>query len=491
MGFCQFAFAQNKSQIEILGADDLRGTKINGEDVQKLIGNARFKHQEALMFCDSAYFYRKKNSIEAFGNVRINQGDTLNLYGDFLNYDGNTKIATVTGKEVKLVNPNFNLLTDKLIFDRKNNTADYYTGAIIESKNDSNVLVSKIGHYFTNTQLFTFKKNVVLTNPNFIMHSDTLKYYSNTEMVNFLGPTTITGDSNLIYCETGWYDTKKDQSRYFDNAYIITDGRKLEGDTLYYDRKLGFGQANGNMLITDTANLILIAGNHGEIYEHKDSAVVSKDPVLTQIIDGDSLFMHADTFKFFSDSSLKRYLFAYHHVKIFKSDLQGKCDSIAYALSDSTIELHSDPILWSDSNQLTAIRIDLKMKNKQIHSIFLDEDAFIISEVDSVKYNQIKGKEMTGFFKDSKLSKIKVRGNGETTYFGQDEEGKFIGVNVAESSGLDITLKDNAINTITYINMPTATMYPMDELDPKTELRYKGFQWLNHLRPRKKADIFN
>ena len=200
--------------------------------------------------------------------------------------------------------------------------------------------------------------------------------------------------------------------------------------------------------------------------------------------------MHADTFKIYTNQKNNKFLSAYHGVKIFKSDLQGKCDSIAYSLSDSTIELHDEPILWSDSNQLTAIRIDLKMKNKQIHSIFLDQEAFIISEVDSVKYNQIKGKVMTGYFKNSKLSKIKVRGNGQTTYFGQDEDGKFIGVNVAVSSDLDITLKDNAINTISFINDPEATMYPMDELDPKTELRYKGFKWLIDLRPRRKADIY-
>lgn len=490
LGLVLSSFSQKKTQIEILGADDLIGSKINGEQVQKLVGNARFKHQDALMFCDSAYFYRKTNTIDAFGHVRINQGDTLNLYGDFLVYDGNTKVATVTGKEVKLDNPNFTLITDRLIFDRKNNTADYYTGAVIESKNDSNLLVSIIGHYYTNLQLFTFKKNVVLTNPNFVMHSDTLKYFSNTEMVNFLGPTTITGDSNLIYCENGWYNTRLDRSRYYQNAYILTDGKQLKGDSLYYDRKIGFGKAQGNMSIIDTAQSIIITGQHGEVYEKKDSAVVSQEPTLTQIIDGDSLFMHADTFKVYRDIKGNQFLFAYHGVRIYKSDLQGKCDSIAYALSDSTIQLFNDPILWSDSNQLTAIRIDLRMANKKINSIFLDQDAFIISEVDSVKYNQIKGKEMTGFFKDSRLNLIQVRGNGETTYYGQDDDKKFIGVNVAESSNINIALDEDGIQSISFLNKPNATMHPMGELDPVTELRYKGFKWLIDLRPRSKEDIY-
>ncbi len=484
-------WGQEKQKIEILHAEELVYTKKSDVEAQRLIGNVQFRHQNALMYCDSAYLYRFKNQLEAFGNIRINQGDTLNLYGDHLDYDGDTQIAKVNGDEVQLINPDFTLTSTELIYNRQNNVADYYSGAIIESKNDSNVLISRIGHYFADLQLFTFKDSVVLTNPNFVMHSDTLKYFSNTELVNFLGPTTITGDSNLIYCETGWYDTRKDQSRYFNNAYIITDGRKLEGDTLFYDRVIGYGQADGDILITDTANNVLISGQHGEIFENQDSAVISQQPLMVQIIEEDSLFMHADTFKFHKNKAEKQFMLAYHKVKIFKSDLQGKCDSIAYSLSDSIVKLYDEPVLWSDSNQLTAVRIDIRMKDKKIHSIFLEQDAFIVSEIDSLRYNQIKGKEMTGYFKNSELHKIAVRGNGETTYYGQDEQEKFIGVNVAESSDIDITLKEHKINTISFINQPKATMYPMGELDPVKDLRYKGFKWLIHLRPRTKQDIFD
>lgn len=487
--FC--SFSQETQKIELIQANELVFQEKTGIKAQRLIGDVIFKHKEALMYCDSAYLYRNENKLEAYGSVRINQGDTMNLYGDELTYDGDKQLAIVKGEEVKLINTNFTLTTTELEYDRSVNRADYYRGAVIESKNDSNVLISKIGHFYANEALFFFKDSVELSNPNFVMHSDTLKYFSNTEFVTFLGPTTITGDSNLVYCETGWYDTKKDQSQYYDNAYILTDGRKLEGDTLYYDRMIGYGEANQNIVITDTANQIMIAGEHGEIYEQIDSAIIYDQPLLTQILDGDSLFMHADTFKLYKDSLDEQLMIAYHDVKIFKSDLQGKSDSIVYALSDSTIQLHREPVLWSDSNQLTAVQINIRTKNNKIHSIFLDQDAFIISEVDSIKYNQIKGKEMTGYFKGSKLNSIQVRGNGETTYYGQDEQNKFIGVNVAESSDIDITLADNKINTISFINAPKATMYPMGEKDPVTELRYKGFQWLIEYRPRKKSDIFD
>lgn len=483
-------FAQKKTLIEVVQADVLVGIKKGGVDAQQLIGDVIFKHQGALMYCDSAYLYKKTNTMDAFGSIRINQGDTINLYGDFLTYQGNEQVATVTGKEVRLVSPDFTLITDRLIYDRLNNTASYFTGATITSSNDSNVLVSNRGYYYTNASLFTFKDSVVLTNPSFVMNSDTLRYYTNTEMVNFLGPTTIVGDSNLIYCENGWYDTKKDQSKYYENAYIISDGKKLEGDSLYYDRNLGFGRADGNIQITDTVENMIVNGQHGKIYELKDSAVVSENSLLTQIFDNDSLFMHADTFKIFKTASGEENLQAYYGVRIYKSDLQGVCDSIAYSFSDSTIRLFKDPILWSDNNQLTADTINLLLENNKIKSIFLDQSAFIISEVNEKRYNQIKGKTMQGYFRDSKLRKIMVRGNGQTTYYGQDEKEKFIGVNVAESSNINITLNDDGVEEIVFLKKPKAKMHPIGELDDETELRYAGFKWLIEKRPTSKASLF-
>lgn len=484
-----YSVAQKKEQIEIIQANDLFFGERNGQKAQRLIGAVIFKHKDALMYCDSAFLYPKTNVIDAFGSVQINQGDTLNLYGDFLNYDGNTQLAIVTGKLVRLISSDFTLTTDRLLYNREENIASYYTGGLIESKNDSNVLVSRIGYYFANDQLFTFKDSVVLTNPDFRMESDTLKYFTTTEMVNFLGPTTIYGDSNLIYCERGWYDTQKDQSQYFDNAYLISDGKKLEGDILYYDRAKGLGKADGNIQITDTVENIIITGEHGRVFELSDSAIVTDSSLLIQVFDNDSLFMHADTFKVFKTAEGEQKLFAYYGVRIFKSDLQGVCDSIVYSISDSTIKLFTDPVLWSEENQLTADRIDIRTANNKIHSLFLDQNSFIISALDDVRFNQIKGKEMTGYFKDSKLSKIKVKGNGQTTYFAQDEAEKFIGVNVAVSSDIDITIKDKKINTITFLKQPEAIMHPMGELDPELDLRYKGFNWRITEKPNRKDII--
>lgn len=485
---CHSIYAQRKERIEIKRADALESIKKEGLKGQKLVGNVQFKHQNTLMYCDSAYLYSKTNNIDAFGSIRINQGDTLNLYGDQLKYIGNEGLAIVTGKEVKLIGNEFTLTTDKLYYNRTKNSARYNTGGIIKSNRDANVLSSRTGYFYMNRSLFTFKDSVTLNNPEFEMISDTLEYSTNSKVVKFFGPTTIKGDSNLIYCENGYYNTISDESQYYNDAYILSDGRKIVGDTLFYNRNNGYGQADGNVEIIDTAENVTITGGHCEIYEEKDSAIVTEKSLLTQVFDNDSLFLSADTFKFFSNEG-KRELFAYYDVKIFKSDLQGVCDSISYLLSDSVVELHNDPILWSEQNQLTADSMSLQIANGKIKSIFLDQNAFIISRVDEQRFNQIKGKEMTGYFNSSKLEKVEVRGNGETTYFAQDEEEKFIGVNVAESSDIDIKIKGQTINSITFINQPKATMYPIGTLNPVTELRYRGFSWRIDEKPTSKNSL--
>src|SRR5690554_3408546 len=213
-------FSQKRDQIRILRAESLEGVERDGQKAQKLIGDVQFSHQNAIMYCDSAFLFSKANTLHAFGSVRINQADTSNLYGDKLVYDGNTKIARVTGKTVKLINEDFTLTTTELTMNRTTDETRYIVGGTIESKTDSNVLVSQKGYYHAPTKSFTFKDDVVLTNPDFTMKSDTLKYNSGSKLVTFLGPTTIENDSNFIYCENGWYDTEADLSKYFKNSYL-------------------------------------------------------------------------------------------------------------------------------------------------------------------------------------------------------------------------------------------------------------------------------
>ena len=495
------------AKIEILNANTLEFEERDGENVKRLIGDVRLKHDDALMFCDSAYIYSSNNTMDAYGHVRINQGDSLQLYGDSLKYDGNTKIAILRG-DIRLVNEDMTLTTSYLDYNRTDNIAYYYGGGKMVNQKENNTLTSEQGYYHSNGEAFYFKENVVLTNPDYTIEADTLNYNSASEIVNFLGPTTITSDDNFIYTEKGWYNTQSNKSKFYENAYLFSEEKLIEGDTLYYDRELGFGEIICNGTITDTVENIILMGDVAHLFELKDSAMITGEALMMQLFDEDTLFMHADTFKISSQYVLRdsllnendttgikgdtiRNLFAYNHVKFFKNDMQGKADSMAYNFSDSTINFYHDPVIWSKENQITADFIYLVMANGEIDKMYMNNNAFIISKVDSLtkNYNQIKGKNMVGYFKDDELRKIDVIQNSETVYYPIDDDGKYIGVNKLSGENLLVLLKDNEIETITFINSPEGLLTPMDQINPK-EVVLKGFNWRIEEQPQSMFDVF-
>ena len=482
--------AQNEKKGKIkFSAEHIQYDEKLGNKARRLIGDVVFEHDGVLMYCDSAYHYPEANSLDAFSNVHIKQGDTLDLFGDSLKYNGNTKVARVFGN-VRLLTKDMTLTTSQLTFYRMENYALYTTGGTLVNNKENNRLYSNIGYFYPNRSLFHFKDSVRLYNPEYTIETDTLHYNSQTEVTYFMGPTYIISEENLIYCENGWYDTKTNLSNYYLNAYLINEKQKLEGESMFFYRNAGYGKVMGNVQITDTIEDIIINGDLSHFYQQQDSAIVTGDSTqLTQLYDTDSLFLHADTFRIVTDSNQSKKVFAYHQVKFYKSDLQGKCDSMIYSFADSVIRLYTDPVIWSGENQLTADYMEIRTANNKINTIFMDQNSFIISQVDSVRYNQIRGKVITGYFINNDLSTVDVRGNGQTIYYSLDEQDKFIGVNRGESSDLLIRLKDNKLQTITFINDPDATFYPIMELKPE-ELRLKDFIWRKTERPLSRWDIF-
>ncbi len=522
-------------KVEILNAGSLKFDNNIAAGAKRLIGDVQFKHENTLMFCDSAYFY-SDNSLDAFGHVHIQQNDGINLYGDLLKYSGETKIAVLT-RNVKINKTDMELTTDILNYDIGTGIGYYTTPARIVNKD--NVLTSDKGSFFSKTNDFNFKKNVVLTNPQFVINCDTMRYNTTTKITYFLGPTTIKSKENLIYCEDGWYDTNNDLSRFNKNAYIISKEQKMIGDSLYYDRKQGIGRAFSNIQIIDTSQNLTVKGDYAIHYELSDISFVTGTALLTQRYDKDTLFLHADTLKVISINALKKpiqtkitsqepkgkgkakdskkkkqktkeveqtapvikdtinteekiksskILFAYHKVKFYKSDMQGKCDSLLYSMIDSTMKLFGKPVIWSEENQLTSDSMKIQTGEKSIQSIELKSSGFIVSMEDSIHYNQIRGKYMKGFFKKNDLYLIKVEGNGQTIYYDKEKE-KLRAVNRADCTNLNIYLKNKKMNHITFITKPEATLYPLNQIDVK-ELKLKDFIWRGQERPIKISDIF-
>lgn len=481
------SFSQKTTKIDLINANTLEFDKKIGEDVKRLIGNVILKHDQTFLYCDSAYLHSESNSVDAFGNVRINS-DSVTIYSEILHYDGDTKTAHAD-KNVKMIDNKMVLVTDHLTYNTKSNIGNYTTGGKITDP--ENVLTSTIGYYYVDEKQFYFKKNVVLVNPRYTMRSDTLVYNTETEVSHFYGPTTIVSKENLIYCENGWYNSNNDIAQFNKNAYFTNKVQKLNGDSLYYDRKIGFGKAFNNITAIDTVQHITMKGNYAEYYEKLGKSMVTKKAVLIQDIDGDSLFLHADTLKaFFDTTGAGKTLFAYNHAKFFKSDLQGLGDSIVYSFKDSTIFMYTKPMIWSDKNQLSADTIMIFLRKNQVKQMNLYSSSFIISKDDSIRFNQIKGKNLVGHFINNKLNKINVYGNGETVYYVRDDKNKLVGVNKAVADNLLIFVNENQIKSITFLTKPEATLYPEKDLS-KNDVRLKNFKWEEDKRPADEFDIFH
>lgn len=484
-------FSQENKQVEIIQAGSLEGVKIDGEEVRRLVGNVIFRQEDTYMYCDSALFYESSNSIDAFGNVRI-EGPRAKLYGDILHYRGNERLADVTGRIVRMTDGKMVLTTGSLQYDLASDMGYYQAGGKVVDK--ENVLTSKKGYYAAKEKVVFFKDDVVLVNPKYVIKSDTLKYSTPTEIAYFLGPSDInsTGtDSAHIYCEDGWYNTITGKSRFAKNAYIESGESKLQGDSLVYERNTKVGRAWYNVTITDTVQKVIISGGYAWMNEVSGKSFVTGEALLTKVFEADSLFLHADTLFAQQDTATRQKTYiACHRVRVYKPDLQAQCDSLVYSTVDSVIWFYSAPILWNDRNQLTAEKISLQLSGNKITTMDLYADAFICGMEDSLRYNQIKGRQMRGFFNDNRLQRILVTGNGQSVYHIRNKLKQLTGVNQAACSDMMIYLDSARVEKINLIQAPDATLFPIKQTDPSA-MRLKGFAWKGWLQPKSKEDIFS
>ena len=607
-------FAQESKRIEILNANTIGFNKKLGKDVKRLIGDVQFKHGSALMYCDSAYLNSRTNILKAFHNVHIIQNDSIDLYGDFLDYNGNTKMAKVR-QNVKLIHDKSILTTDSLDYDRVTNIAHYFSWGFL--KDQQNDLESVNGYYYSNTKDYYAVDSVTLVNPDYTIYSDSLRYNTGTDISYFYGPTDIVSDSNLIYCEYGWYNTKENNTRVSKNAYILNKEKKLIGDSLFYDRNIGFGEAFSNIAMLDTSAQVLITGHYANYYERPDRIYVTDSALLTKYGDGDTVFIHADTLRMrtifdtlwvqevqfidtlykdtldysipynddtnidttvipgktdsvpnlyttimqsdflylndliaiFSDKEEEieenkgikdpnisvsdsirasdlidpsipfdlseqikidttlvpyidtvKIITAYYHTQIFKVDIQTRCDSLSYSDKDSIIRLYGSPIIWSDEQQISADYIEILTENNNPTELFLDQSAFIAIKDDSLRYNQIEGATMRGYFNDNnELYKLWVEKNAKSIFFPREDQteeqkkdsvkGDLVGANVTESTNMMIWFKENQPYKITLYSTPNGVLNPVEH-KPASEYALDGFSWKDTIRPKKLEDIF-
>lgn len=474
-------------------------TKELGPDIKVLIDSVVFKHENSVMFCDSALFNYETDYFDAFGNVRIikpgkDLKDTVFLFGDTLHYSGKEKYARVRNNVI-LKKDSLLLETDSLDYDLAKNIGYYFNNGV--TVNGKDTLKSVFGYYYADDNEFFFKKNVEVINPRFKMFSDTLKHNTKTKISYFIGPTDIISDSNYIYCENGWYDHNNNISQFNKNAFFKNKEQKLQGDSLYYNRNSGVGKAFKNVTFKDSLQDVLLKGNKGFYNENTGFFLMTDKAVFIQVAENnDSLFMHADTLQSYKDSLITndtsvvyRVIQAFYHVKTYKPDFQSICDSLVYNLADSVIEMHGNPVMWSDSNQLSADYIEIFTYKNDVDEIDMIDNAFIISQSDSVRFNQIFGDKMYAYIDDRKVSEVEVSGNGKSVYFIRDDNEKLVGVNFINCKRMNIYLKDNKLDRIWFYEKPTGKIHPPLSLSIQETL-LPGFKWEEANRPKKKEDIF-
>lgn len=479
---------KNATLVLLENSDILSFDKDMNADVQVLKGNVRFRHDNALLYCDSAYFYQKNNSFDAFGHVRIVQGDTLFVYGDLLYYDGNIKLARLR-QNVRMENRKTTLTTDSLNYDRLANLSYYYTGGKITDP--LNTLTSVWGQYSPVTNEALFKKSVRLINKSFTMDADTLKYNTQTRIANIVGSTHIIYNKETdIYSNRGWYNTTTERSMLLDRSLVKQkDGKTLVGDTIFYDKKQKYGEGFTKVVLTDSVQKSTLYGNYISYNEKKEIGLATDSALLVDWSSKDSMFVHADTL-FVSKDSVYNLARGYYHVRFYRNDVQGLCDSLAYSARDSVLNMFGQPVLWTENNQLSGECVQVFTKNKKVERIHVLRAAIAIQHEDSVYYNQLSGKEIIAYVDSGQLKKVHVNGNAETIYYPKDDkDSTLIGLNKTQSSFVVMYFRNKKVDRILLTAASTGNVYPLTQLTAK-DLFLNNYFWIEEQRPMKKEDLF-
>ena len=475
-----------KTKVYLIHSNTLSFDKAVKPDAQILNGDVCFRHDSSYMYCDSAYFFEQTNSLEAFSNVRMEQGDTLFVYGDYLFYDGNTQVAYLR-ENVRMENGQVTLFTDSLNYERIPNIGYYFEGGLIVDS--LNQLSSFYGQYSPETKLAVFNDSVQVENPDFTLYSDTLHYDTESKVATILGPSVIVSDSGTIHTSRGWYDTVNNTSLLLDQSQVESGEKILIGDSIFYNRDTGMGEVYGNMSLIDTAQHVTLQGEYGYYNEQTGYAFATDSARFLEYSQGDTLFLHADTLQMVTVDSVYREIKAYYGVRFYRIDMQGVCDSMQFNTRDSVLYMYTEPVLWNEQYQLYGDTIAIYMNDSTIDYAHVIQFAFAAQHVDSSYYNQLKGNDLKAYFEGQAVHQIDVAGNAESIFYPLEKDGAKVGMNETKSGFLTIWVKDNKLDKLKIWPSPVGSMTPIPDLKPDQKM-LKDFYWFDYLRPKNRDDIY-
>ncbi|MDG1730588.1 MAG: OstA-like protein [Algibacter sp.] len=501
--------AQSEKKIKIEYAGKLTideanypGAKIlTRDDAQQV----HIEHGGANMWCDKAIHYSKENFIEAYGNVILKQGDTINMSSKYIEYSGLTELAFASG-DVVMKDPNSTISSDTLYLDRTRQQAFYKSGGKVV-KDSSGTITSKIGRYYMDIKKYQFVEDVVLVSDESTINSNYFDFYSDTGYAYLFGPSTITTETSKTYCEKGFYDTENKVGYALKKSKIDYDNRIIEGDSLYFDNNKSFASATNNITVTDTINKSIIKGHYAEVFKEKDSVFIIKRALAITVQEQDSVYIHADKIMV-TGKPENRIIKAYYNAKIFKTDLSGKSDSIhsdqktgvtkllniPSLTSGDKFSVKRKPILWNLENQMTGDTIHLLSNNEteKIDSLLVFENAFIISRdtISKNGYNQINGKRLVGLFnEENQLRQVDVTKNAQSIFYARNDEQELIGIDKSKSGSISILFDNGDIDEYTRYNQIDGNLFPESKF-PEKEKFLKGFDWREEERPKSVEDLF-
>ena len=485
-----------KSRVHLLHVDSMFFDDRVSKTAQFLVGNVQFEHEGIYMYCDSALYYEASNSFDAYGNVKMVQGDTLTLDGEILYYNGMDQLARVR-HNVVLRHVETTLYTDSLDYDRLYNLGYFFEGGRLVDQ--GNELSSDWGEYSPATRNAVFNYNVRLVSPGppeepkSTIISDTLYYNTKTAIAHVKGPSNIDNGDSHIYTELGYYYTQQELSYLLNRSILTNNGKRMVGDSVVWDGMTNEGKAFGNIEYSDVVNKNMFKGGYCYYNDDQGYMEAADSAVVIDYSQKDTLYAHADTFKVFTyhkdTDSLYRTIHGYHHVRAYRSDVQAVCDSLVYNSKDSCMTMYRDPILWQMGQQLVGEEIQAYMNDSTMDSVLVLRQAISVERMDSIHYNQVAGKEIRFYFKEGQMDMTRVIGNVMLNYYPTDEDSLMIGMNHLESTDLKLFMKEGKIDKI-WAPASTGKLTPVPLIPPK-ELYLENFVWFDYVRPKDKDDIFN
>lgn len=486
------------NKVFLENADILKANEYISRDYQVLKGNVRFRRGDMYMFCDSAYFYAETSSLDAFGNVRMTQGDTLWVYSDVLHYYGDQGVAELRSN-VRLENRSTTLLTDALDYEINSNVGYYFDGGTIVDNRNNTELKSQYGRYELDTKQAEFSRDVHLINDRYEMFTDMLDYNTQTHIAHITSETLIVSDSNTINTTNGWYNTSADDATLYERAVITAkDGKTLLGDTVYYNRKRNYGEARGNVVITDPSNKVILDGDYGYHDDNAHYSYVTRRARAREFSQKDTIYLHADTLctlinHVVNDSvnDSVRVLRAFNQVRFYRNDVQGISDSLQLSEADTIINMYNHAVVWNLERQIFGDEINVHLNDSAADWAMLPLGGFMAEHLGEIYYDQLSGKKMKAWFEEKELRRLDVDGNVQVIMFPQEKDSTYNKMVSAESSYMRLNLKPKQeVDRITMWPEVSGKVTPL-YLAKKADLYLPQFQWYDALRPKSPDDIYD